>query len=165
MQVDKLRAKVEAVNISNKYATELKSYLDQFFGPLVGQKIYKNGSTLLDNYKNIVPSPADRSLYASRILNEKSLGWSVHANVEVGKEKAYHCAYVYVGKVENQILTELCPPKNLRHDFDFDKVYKKLNVMEELVNYIAETQSELRDFCEFMTNIPQFSIGESDGIN
>lgn len=146
MRGNNLRAKVEAVNAANKYATELKTHLDQFFGPLVGQKVYKNDGGLLDDYKNIVPSPSDRSLYASRILNEKALGWYVHANVEADKEKAYHCVYVYVGKIEGQVLTELYPVENLRYDYDFYEVSKKFNVMEGLLNYIEEIKSELREF-------------------
>lgn len=146
MQGDKLRAKVDAVNIANEYAMKLKTHLDEIFRPLVEKKIYKADGNMLEKYKGIENFPHDSRVKVSRRYSDYFLGWNVSVMSQFGDSVAYHDVCVYVGKIEGQILTELYPAENFRHDYTFEEVSEKKKYIEELEEKVRNAKSEMRNF-------------------
>ena len=146
MQGDKLRAKVDAVNIANEYAMKLKTHLDEIFRPLVGEKIYKVDGRFVQKYKDIVTFPPDNRVKVSCRYSDYFLGWNVSVMSQFFDSVAYHDVCVYVGKIEGQFLTELYPAENFRHDYTFEEVSEKKKYIEELEEKIRNAKNEMRDF-------------------
>lgn len=103
-----LAAKVEAVNLSHSYAIELYPKLVEAMRPFVGQKVLKKGGELTEKVKGALPAlPYNNRLKVTHSRFAFRLEWTVGAGVNTGEGYAYHDTGLYIGKVENGILTAL----------------------------------------------------------
>ena len=150
MQSDKLAVRVKAVNAAYKGAMDLYPKLAAIFEPLVGCQVTKKDGTLLAKVAKMLPDFrvwGEASIY--RLRSDYSLAWVVKTYYSVGMWTEYHEAVVYVGNLQNGVLTSLCPPFVARCDYTVAEVEAKRKRYDELKKQADDARSDLVPFGEY----------------
>jgi hypothetical protein len=108
---DKLAAKVEVVNFVNIQAKFMYSRLVQFFTPLVGSLVCKKDGGLLAKVEKQLPKGLFPNTSIFRIYRHSSeyhLAWTVWVSKSVNGCVGSHDVTVYVGRLTDGVLMELC---------------------------------------------------------
>lgn len=105
-----LEARVKAANSCREVANKLYEPLAKVFTDLIGKKIRKTDGCLLEKYKknleNVLP-PNTHELAIYRHHTVYSLAWSIQSCVSNGDRCYYDEVTLYIGKLSNQVLTEI----------------------------------------------------------
>lgn len=153
---DALSAKVAAVNKANAYALEIYPRLRLVFEPLVGQKILKVDGTLLAKVEKLLPEfPCSPGLHAYESSSDYSLRWCVKTMESYQSRQSdcqiasYYEADVYIGTLENGVLTKLYEPPILRTDFTVGEISNLRAAYEKAKEAAREARSALGPFGEY----------------
>jgi len=149
-RVEKLTAKVAAVNRANEYAARLYAALVEKFGPLVGQKILKADGTLLAKYAGLVPDlPCSPDLHVYRHSSDYSLAWTVKTWTLLPHSCMYHEVTVYVGDLRGATLDKMTVhPFTGRTDYSVEEITAKRLSAESAKRVADELRSDLYPFGE-----------------
>jgi len=149
-RVEKLTAKVAAVNRANEYAARLYAALVEKFGPLVGQKILKADGTLLAKYAGLVPDlPCSPDLHVYRHSSDYSLAWTVKTWIGLSHSCMYHEVTVYVGDLRGATLDKMTVhPFTGRTDYSVEEITAKRLSAESAKRVADELRSDLYPFGE-----------------
>ena len=144
-----LEARVKARNRAAQVATELQKVLREFFAPLEGEKILKVDGGLLA--KHILPEfPRDSGLMVYRHASDYSLAWVVKTNENIeGKQSCvYEEVVIYVGELNNQVLTSLSPESDWT-THTAEKVVELRKQYKEVKDLADKAKSRLHPFGEY----------------
>jgi hypothetical protein len=122
---DALKAKVAAVNRCHAEAMKLFPQMVAIFAPLVGQKLDKVDGGLLEKIKKLLPEfPNTHKLQIFRGSSSYSLYWTVKTCEMIGSTHTccYHEIGVYIGNMNNGVLTSLHDSFSARSDYTVDEV-------------------------------------------
>jgi hypothetical protein len=150
-RVEKLTAKVAAVNRANEYAARLYAALVEKFAPLVGQKILKVDGTLLAKYEGLVPVlPCSPDLHVYRHSSDYSLAWTVKTCEFMPPHSCmYHEVTVYVGDLRGATLEKMTVhPFTGRTDFSVEEITGKRLAYESAKKVADELRNDLYPFGE-----------------
>jgi hypothetical protein len=150
---DKLAAKVEAVNTANGLAGDTYRLLLGVFAPLVGEQVCKKDGGLLAKVQKLLPGlfPNIRELRVYRHSSEYHLVWKVWVWKSVNGCTCSHEADVYVGKLTDGVLMELCYPFTGRTDWTAGEVVGKREAYEEAKRAAEEFKNAFFPFGEYDT--------------
>lgn len=150
-RVEKLTAKVAAVNRANEYAARLYAALADNFAPLVGQKIIKADGTLLAKYEKLLPVLAcSPDLHVYRHSSDYSLAWTVKTCEFMPPHSCmYHEVTVYVGDLRGATLEKMTVhPFTGRTDYSVEEITGKRLAAESAKKVADELRSDLYPFGE-----------------
>lgn len=146
-----LAAKVRGYNKVNAGANQYEKALIEAFRPLVGKKVLtKTGLTI--KAKEVLPDPKAFGLFRSWRDNS---GYSLYWNVDVCEPKPDGgCVYcqttVYVGEIENGILTKVLEPQKARFTgYTVEEVKARRQALREAREAMQTAQSKLDPFGEY----------------
>lgn len=148
-KLERLTAKVAAVNKANVYAAKLYPELVKIFEPLVGEKILKVDGTLLSKYAALLPEfPCNPHLHVYRNSSDYSLAWTVKSCEMMPPHSCmYHEVVVYVGEIRGQHLVKMMDhPFNGRTDFTVEEILGKREAYISAKKVMEELRSELYPF-------------------
>jgi len=151
-RVEKLTAKVAAVNRANEYAAQLYTVLAERFAPLVGQKILKVDGSLLGKYAGLVPElPSKRDIHVYRHSSDYSLAWTVKTCEFMPPHSCmYHEVTVYVGDLRGQTLEKMTiHPFSGRTDYSVEEITGKRAAYESAKRVADELRGDLYPFGEY----------------
>lgn len=151
-RVEKLTAKVAAVNRANEYAARLYAVLAERFAPLVGQKILKVDGGLLGKYAGLVPElPSEPSIHVYRHSSDYSLAWTVKTCEFMPPHSCmYHEVTVYVGDLRGQTLEKMTlHPFSGRTDYSVEEIMGKRAAYESAKRVADELRGDLYPFGEY----------------
>lgn len=123
---ERLECKVKAVNAAHECGRMLFNELVEIFTPLVGEKVEKQDGDLLSKIKLLIPdfSDGDR-MYVFKNHSKYSLSWTVKACcVAASNICIYHDISVYIGDLENGVLTKVYPSFDARSDYTVEEVIR-----------------------------------------
>lgn len=145
-----LQAKVEAVNLANRYANEIHPILSAAVTPFVGQQVLKVDQ-FLAKVKKVIPELACTvPLHVYRNTSDYSLSWTVKTCVSDGRGHAvYHETTVYVGELRNGVLTQLSSFEKLREDYTAEEVERLRAAYREAKSVADKAHSALHPFGEY----------------
>jgi hypothetical protein len=148
-RVEKLTAKVAAVNRANEYAARLYAALSANFAPLVGQKILKVDGTLLAKHERLV-LPCSPDLHVYRHSSDYSLAWTVKTCEYMPPHSCmYHEVTVYVGDLRGATLEKMTVhPFTGRTDYSVEEITGKRLAAESAKRIADELRSDLYPFGE-----------------
>ena len=146
-QLEKLTAKVAAVNRANEHAAKLHTILHARFAPLVGEKILKADGSLLAKYIDLVPKDDD-DIRVFRMSSTYSLAWTVKTCEHMSDSCLYHQTAVYVGNLDGNRLSNLLDFEERRSDFTVDEILEKRAAYESAKRLVDEIKGGLFPFGE-----------------
>ena len=153
--LDKINAKVQAVNLANKTANQLHATLVQILTPFIGQQIIKADGKLRANITKLLPKfPNDTKILVYQGNSEYNLYWIAKACQGIGDTSGNHtCLYhetsVYVANITTGVLVSLHDAPNFREDYTVDEVIAaKLNV-DEAQRSLDKAKAVLNQFTNF----------------
>lgn len=146
-----LEAQVKAVNEANAYAEKLSKTMRDAFAKFVGQKIFTVNGKLMKKCTVVLPCHASNiniNVYFHH--SAYSLTWCVKTCEQVvGTEGClYHSVTVYVGDIDNCVLTELCEPFTGRSDYTVGEILRKREVYFAAEKVYCDARSDLFPFGE-----------------
>lgn len=151
MNLEKLNAKVKAVNLANKAANAWKPVLVNFFKAYVGKKIFKANGGLMASVADKMPQLGgiDKvSFYANN--SQYSLWYVAKSCVGYAQSCIYYEAGMRIGDMENGVLKsvyEFDPAKDAwREDFSADEVLAKMKAVEEAEKALDAAKGNLFPF-------------------
>lgn len=155
-RLETLTGKVAAVNQANEVAILLKAKLDEFFRPLVGQKIVKIDGSLLGKYADQVKQIIEQIEAETgieliyRLSSQFSLGWVCKACKQTSDHGCtYYEQAVYVGDYKGQTLEKIDDRGfNLRTDFTVAEMKAKFADVETTKKAYEAAKSKLWPFYE-----------------
>ena len=149
--MNRIDAKVKAVNRANDYANKLHPVLAAIFEPLVGKSILKAGGGILAKYEKLLPKfPSDNQMIVYRDIARYSLAWTVKVWESSGEwGTQYHETTVYVGNLEGAILSLISPSAAHRTDYSAEKIGELRLVYREAQKVADEARNALWPFGEF----------------
>ena len=120
----KLAAKVKAINKAHKYANELWPTLAEMFRPLVGERITKVDGTLFAKIVKDFPKFTNtHDLQVYRHGSNYSLAWTVKTSeMDSLNTCCYYETTLYVGDIDNGVLTKMSEPYTARTDWTSEEV-------------------------------------------
>jgi hypothetical protein len=152
-QIERLSAKVKAVNEANKYAITLFSQLTAIFALLLGKDILKNDGTLLAKYQALLPVfPSGSKLRVYRSRSDYSLAWVVNAGENAGDHWIYHETHVYIGSLEGKTL-------NLMTD-DTGSPFSKNSLCPIRTNYTVQEIQGKREFYKVAKEVADKALSD-----
>jgi len=123
---DKLVARVRGVNAANAYGVQLYPLLREVFEPLVGVQVCKKDGGLLGRVSKLLPVfPNKREMRVYHSKGDYSLEFGVQTCESCGSTCVYYEVSVYVGRLTDGVLMELCEPFTGRTDWTPDEVIVK----------------------------------------
>jgi hypothetical protein len=148
----RLQAKVAAVNNAFTHAAEWHPKLSEVFKPFVGQKLEKADGQFLAKIQKLVPGlPNSVRFSVYRHISNYSLAYVVKTCEMVPEE--HGCEYfevvMYVGKMQNGVLTALEPAPNGRTDWTAEEVKEKQATLRKAKEMVSTAQGELYPFGEY----------------
>jgi len=133
-----LAAKVEAVNKANAYANNLYKTLVEILQPYLEKKVVKIDGTLVASLADDIralnlPNDSQMQVLCSH-YRTYSLSWDVRMSYRTGDWGCdYYTASVYVGKISDRILVEVCDKAPThRTDITVTEIQEKRKKYEEL---------------------------------
>ena len=150
---DKLAAKVEAVNTANGLAWDVYHSLRGVFAPLVGEQVCKKDGGLLAKVQKLLPGlfPNTREVRVTRHSSEYHLVWKAWVWKSVNGCTCSHETEVYVGRLTDGVLMELCEPFTGRTDWTAVEGVSKRMAYEEAKRAAEEFKNALFPFGEYDT--------------
>jgi hypothetical protein len=151
MRTEEFDATVKAYNRAALAGGKLYEMLSEIFKPFVGQQVCKKDGSLLAKISALIPkfgnTPA-LMIYKHTTPLNYSLVWVAKTSEQVqGKE---FCVYqevsVYIGELRDGVLTALCPPPNLRHDYTVEEVERNRQAVKEAQKTLDDARSKLHPF-------------------
>jgi len=139
-----LEAMVKATNNANAYAERLALAMRDAFAKFVGQQVLKVDGKLMKKCEVPMPdhAPAGNTYFLS---SDYSLVWVVKTceNIEGADSCVYFDTSVYVGDIDNRVLTELCTPFTGRSDYTVEEVLRKRAALEKAYQVHQAAKSDL----------------------
>lgn len=145
-RLEKLTAKVAAVNRANEYAAKLSSILHESFAPLVGQQILKVNGSLLAKYADLLPKQNTHDLLVYRLSSPYSLAWVVKTCESMAESCVYHQTTVYVGNLDGKVLSNLVEFEDRRSDYTVDEILEKVSAHDAAKRLVDNLRGELYPF-------------------
>ncbi len=146
---NKIRAKVQARNLSSRAVMETYNQLVEIFRPLVGQQITKKNGTLLEKIKKTLPeleSGNRLSIYFDK--SDYSLKWACKACVMI--QDGCSCVYdeqdAYIGHLVEGVLGTIQEPEIYRTDWTVEEVTAKIEAVGQKERELREAKSALCGF-------------------
>jgi len=160
MRINHLEARVRAVNATNAAANEIYAPLVAAFEPFVGQKILKaDGHSFLQKVAKAVPefvhrrgeAPYWSSMSYCRLRGDYSLVWECKAceNILNDHGCTYHATSVYIGELQNGVLTKILPQHVYRTDYSVAEIIRLRAEYEVAKKIHDEAKSALNPFGEY----------------
>jgi len=153
--LNKLTAKVNAVDRANRCAEEIYPLLANALRPFVGEKVLKQNGVLTKKVEDALPSlPQTHGIQSTSVhfhFSKWALCWIVKTceNIEGTCTYLYHEVAVYVGEVKDSILTKLCNPPEHYPTYTVKEVANLIQRVEEAKNKYEELRSSLYPFENF----------------
>ena len=150
---DKLAAKVVAVNAANGLAGDVYHLLRGVFAPLVGEQVCKKDGQFLAKVAKLLPGlfPNTRELRVFRHVTGYHLVWKVWVSKLVNGCVCSHEADVYVGRLTDGVLVELCEPFTGRTDWTSGEVVVKREAYWGAKRAAEEFKNSFYPFGEYDT--------------
>ncbi len=147
--IEKLEARIKAVNTANATANNLYTQLAQTFTPLIGQQILKqNGDLLLKIENKLPPLPNTTKLRAYYRKSNFSLNWTISANEQSDTNTHYHETTITIGELNGLVLANITPPHIQKTDYSVEEI-ERLRKAYTAAKKIADTaHSALQPFGE-----------------
>lgn len=147
-----LEARVRGVNAANHFANLLYPKLLSVFGNFVGEKIEKVGGGLMQKVQNGInalglPNTVRLSVY--RYASNYSLVYVVKTCETVDGGAYYHETSVYVGDMNNGVLTKILPAPTFKTDYKAEDVKAARETYEAAKKAADAAQSALFPFGEY----------------
>lgn len=147
-----LEARVRGVNRANAFANELYPKLVALFTPFIGQKILKADGTLLAKIQKQVDDlgilgPHEPHVY--RYSSAYSLVYTVKTCEDFNGHAYYHENSVYVGHLDNGVLTGLYDQNHRQTNYTADKVIAARQAYEKAKKAADEAEIALHPFGEY----------------
>lgn len=150
-RLEKLTAKVVAINRANAYAEKLHTILHERFAPLVGEQILKADGTLLKKYSDLVPKLEGEDkddIWIYRLSSAYSLAWVVKTCESMTGSCIYHETVAYIGNLDGKRLSNLLDFEERRSDFTVDEILEKRAAYESANRLADELKGKLYPFGE-----------------
>lgn len=145
--MNKLTAKIEAVNTANACANKLYDALSAFFIPLIGEKILKADGNLLERYNKIpIPSWETLSIGVRNLSSKYTLMWGIHANSPV--PHASFTTYIHLGEIQDGKLVKINPKPKLVSDYTVGEVLNRMEVLRLAQRMVVQAKDNLLPFDE-----------------
>ena len=145
-----LKAKVAAVNKGNAYAKELYALLTATFTPFLGEQIFKKEGGLMAKVQKVMPAlPNGRGLMVYRYGSDYSLVFVVKTDEVIDGHAYYAETSVYIGELDNGVLTKMTPWSDRRSDFTVEEILRKRKAYEEAKKIADDAKGELHPFGEY----------------
>jgi hypothetical protein len=150
-----LEARVDGVNEAHAYANELYPKLAAVFKPLVGKPVEKVTGGLFEKYKKLLPElPSTVPIHVYKNSSNYTLSWVVKSCKTVTQPDGYGHAYyyeatVYIGDLQNGVLTQLYDPPNFKTDFSAADIAVKRVVYKKAQEIADKAKSDLFPFGEY----------------
>lgn len=153
--MNRLEAKVAALNEANAFATMLHADLVDRLRPFVGQRVYKSdGETLLSKVASALP-PFERDQWPTSCTRERrawKLAWTVKScSVTDQGGAVYHETLVEVGRVVDGFLAVILEPVSYRANYTIEEAresLRRLDVAEEEYDAAKAAASHFRGYWE-----------------
>jgi hypothetical protein len=155
---NKLAIRVRGVNKANARANKLYDELIPIFKPLVGKPLFKVTGGLFEKYKKLVPDfPYGHGLpQIYRNSSNYSLSYTVKtweaepSNIPGHSDIGYyHETTVYIGDLQNGVLTKLYDPPNFKTDYNAADIAAKREAYQKAKEAADKAQSALFPFGEY----------------
>jgi len=146
---DALKARVVAVNRCHAEAKRVFAEMVAVFTPLVGQKLDKADGGFLEKIKKLLPAtPNTPRLQVYRGSSSYSLYFVVKTCEVCDGHGHYHEIGVYVGNMENGVLTSMYENFSARDDYTVEDVLQKRADYRAAKAVFDKAQSALHPFGE-----------------
>lgn len=148
--MNRLSAKVCAVNKANAYAMRLHKLLSPIVAQWVGQDILKADGTLRVKYEKQIPKfPEVAGIRVYKRVASYGLSFSVS-----GSENAEDCTMCYeascnLAKLSNGVVGELYQCPELRTDYTAEEIEEKRKAYKKAEELAREAESALTPFGEY----------------
>jgi len=151
--MDRLEAKIKAVNAANKVAVDLSKTLLEIFTPLVGEQVLKTTApVLLKKIEKLVPEFINGykldgcTVNIYKDVNEYHLCWVVKTCCNYEGIAEYHQEYVIVGDIKKCVLTSVHRLKESVPEFTADFVREQFKQIESLKDQLREVEFTIYPF-------------------
>ena len=153
--MNKLQARVEAVNKANTLANEVYAKLTAFFAAYVGQKIFNADGSMVKKIRDKMPTfPDNRSLNVTAAHSRYNIAYTVNA-CESYEERGntfgmYHHTITYIGDLDNSNILKAISQNggNFRTDYTVEDVAAKREAYKVAKAAADKAQSDLFPFGE-----------------
>ncbi len=149
-----LVAKVKAVNDAHTYAPTLHAMLTEAIAPFVGQQIFKADGGFMAKVAKVLPKlPCTPALHCYLSSSRYLLSWVVKTcesyEYAAGRTGClYYETTVYVGKLDNNVLTALEPFTERRTDYTAAEITEKRKKAADLKTAYENARSDIYPFSE-----------------
>ncbi len=149
-----LEARVKARNQANAYGIELYTKLEPIFHNFIGKQILKKDGPLLTKIQNSLPKlPYGHKEQVYRYQSYYSLMYIVRISENYtypgGNAPVYEEANVYIGHLQDNILTAMYEPFTARTDYTVEEVLALRTHYEKYKKLASDALSALNPFGEY----------------
>jgi hypothetical protein len=146
-----LETRVKGVNRANDYGNKLYDILTEVFKPFVGKQIIKKTGGLLKKIQDIIDSlnlPCTIPIHVYKnSYDDYSLSYVVKTCETSNNRAYYHETVVYIGKIENRVLTKIDSEKpNFKADYKAEEIRENRKLHKELQKKADSVESKLFPF-------------------
>lgn len=149
MNLEKLNAKVMAVNAAHKAVNAWRPKLIEFFKQYVGQKIFKADGWLVSRIELKVPK-LDGIQFVSCYFDSSrySLRYVAKSCVGYGHTCVYYEATMWIGDMEDGFLKKVYDFEPVKDDYTVEGAVANIKAVEAAKKALDEANSALQPFQE-----------------
>lgn len=153
MNRDILSATVEATNLANRFAIQIRPTLIEFYAQYLNKKVVKADGSLIKKIYDHKFSHMGFNLY--RIHSQYSIDYEVKVDVHYSSScVVYRSTTVHVGTLDRDTgvlvkIADLIDVPKLRTNYTVEEVLQKREVLRKAQNVLDEAKSALFPFGEY----------------
>lgn len=149
MNTQKLKLQIESVNRVNAVAGQYFDDYMKIFGSLVGQKVLKADGTILEKYSKLLPKNDLPKITSYKLSGNYSLAWVIKTFSQSDNDCVYYEIAIYIGDLDNGILTNLYEKQEYKQ-FDYDDLVKKIQSATDAKIFAEKLRSAVFPFEAFI---------------
>lgn len=144
--INKLAAKIRAVNTANEQGKLLYEQIVEKITPFIGTKVFRADNTLIKKIAQEIETPQEKDILIYQNSSRYTLSYVVKSSCRDGGEYESHEVMVYIGNIRDGILTDLLEPFNERSDFSTQEIIDVMAAIKNLEEKLSQAKNQIYAF-------------------